>query len=274
MRREFGKVMLLTLLSAVPTVARAGWVSEWTNTAAKVNGDRMDAQNSSMAISGGRVRLEQPEVVTLIDYNGSRFTLINPTKQLFWTGTVDEYVREVAHSRTEGMRSKLGGMDKQSKKVRDAEAKPYVPPTIDPAKLPPVSITKTDVTEKIAGYDTVKYEFRADGDLFQEIWVAPALDVSSDLDPDRYLALQRKLSAGMMGKSSRQFNALYMDDEYRKILAKAFVLKVLTHHVAGSFERVATSMRQADVPASQFDVPAAYRKVALADVLPAPPSGN
>jgi hypothetical protein len=131
-------------------------------------------------------------------------------------------------------------------------------------------MTKTGVTERIAGYDTVKYEIRADGTLFQEIWVAPALDVSSDLDVDRYLSMQRKISASMLGKMAGQYNALYLNDEYRQLLAKGFVLKTITHHLAGGFERVASSMRQADVPANQFAVPSAYRKVKLSEVISTP----
>jgi hypothetical protein len=271
MRRAFHRVMLLTLLAAVPTVARAGWVSEWKNTAVKQNGDRMDPQNSSMAIAGGHVRLEQPDVVTLIDYNTGTFTLANSTTQVFWSGSVADYVRQLAHSRAMGLREKLGNIDQKNKKLKEAEAKDLDPAKVDPAKLPPVSIVKTEVTEKIAGYDTVKYECRAAGDLFQEIWVAPGLDMSSDLDIDRYLALQRQLSASMVGKAAPQYNALYRDDDYRKLLEKATALKTVTHHMGGSFEHTATSVRQADVPPSQFTVPDSYRKVALSDVLPAPP---
>ncbi len=266
MRRAFRKAILLAGLCAVPTAAHAGWVAEWTNTAVQQNGDRMDPQPASMTISDGRVRLEQPEMVTVIDYNAGRFTLMNRVKQSFWSGTVDEYVREVSTSRNKGLREKLGRAAPDNKKLK--EAKEYSPPKVDPAKLPPISIAKTDVTATIAGYDTIKYEVRVDGDLFQEMWVAPTLDVSGDLDFDRYLALQRKMSAGMLGKAGGRYNALYFDQEYRNLLAKAFVLKTVTHHLAGGFERVATSVRQAEVPASQFAVPDAYRKVKLSDVMP------
>jgi len=268
MRGVLCKATLVGVLAALPGVAQAGWVSEWTNVAVKQNGEHLDPQPSTMAIAGGRVRLEQPDVITLIDYNGGRFTLVNPTKQYFWSGTVDDYVRELSMQREKDFRAQLGGANIK-KKSKDGEDK-YAPPKIDPAKLPPLSITKTEVKEKVAGYDTVKYEFRTDGDLFQEVWVAPALDVSSELDPGRYLALQTKLGAVMMGKAAGQYNALYFNDEYRKLMEKGFVVKTVTHHIAGSFERTATSVRQADVPSSQFDVPDGYRRVNLSDVLSAP----
>lgn len=267
MTHTFRAAMLLIALSLVPPAVHAGWVTTWTNTAVKQNGDRMETQNASMAISGGRVRLEQPEVVTVIDYNTDRFTLINPVKHYFWTGTIDEYQREMGRARALKMREQFGELGKGKASPKADE---YKVPAIDPAKLPPLSISKTGLTEKIAGYDTEKYQINADGELFQEIWVAPTMDVSGDLDPNRYFAVQRKMSTTMMGKSAGQYNALYLNDEYRKLIEKAFVLKIVTHHLAGSFERSATSVSQAEVPASQFEVPEAYRKVRLSDLLSEP----
>ena len=269
----FHKAMLLVLLAVVPTSAHAGWISEWTNTAFKSNGDRVNTEQLSMSIAGGHMRTDQPDVISVADYNTGRFTLMSPQRKFFWTGTIDEYVHEVARSRAEGMSQALAQAGEKAAAAKGKE-KEYVPPKVDPAKLPPVSITKTGLTDKIAGYDTVKYEARVNGELFQEIWVAPSLNVSSDLDLDRFLDFQRKMSAGMMGKSASSYNALYLSDDYRKLLQNAFVLKVVTHHSAGSFERTATSVRQAGVAASQFQVPDAYRRVKLADVLAPPPQGS
>jgi hypothetical protein len=269
MRRAFREAMLLVLLSGLPASAQAGWVSEWTDVAYKSNGDQVNSEQSSMSLASGHMRMEQPNVISVADYNSGRFTLMSPQRKAFWTGTPDEYVREVARSRAEGMSKVLADA---GEKGHDKE-KEFTPPKVDPAKLPPISITKTAVTDKIAGYDTVKYEVRSDGDLFEEIWVAPTLNVSSDLDVDRFLAFQRKMSAGMLGKAAGSYNALYLNDEYRKLLQNAFVLKLVTHHAAGTYERTATSVHQADVAASKFEVPDAYRRVKLSDVL-APPPGS
>ncbi|MGH7788704.1 MAG: hypothetical protein ACRERC_17675 [Candidatus Binatia bacterium] len=277
MRRVFFQAMLLFVAVFMPATVRAGWVVEWANTAVKSNGDKMPAQSASMTIAGGKVRNTQPEVVTMIDYNTGHFTLMNSTKQYFWTGTVDEYVTEMTRDRSAAFKEKLGAMKLEQPNKGDAKADaadeaaaPAKPRGVDKAKLPPLSITKTEQTAKIAGHDTTKYEVRVDGDLFQEIWIAP-LNVAADLDLDRYLTEQRKMSATMLGKSSGAFNALYLSDDYRKLLEQTFVLKTITHHLAGSFERVATSIQQAEVPPDTFVIPDEYRRVRLADVLPAAP---
>jgi hypothetical protein len=75
----------------------------------------------------------------------------------------------------------------------------------------------------------------------------------------------------MLGKSSGPYNALYRSEEYRKLLDKSFALKLVTHHIAGGFERVATSFQAAEVPASEFQIPESYKRVRLEDVFNAPP---
>lgn len=226
-----------------------------------------------MEIANGRVRLAQPQIVTLVDYNSGRFTLMNPAKEYFWTGTVDEYVGEMQSNRKRNMSNQGYRIkpDTGTESDGDGGNKVAAPKPIGGAKLPPISITDTGIKEQIAGFQTAKYEIRADGELFQEVWIAPTLDVSSDLNFTRYLAEQRKLSAAMMGKSAGPYNALYSDPQYQQLLEKALALKVVTHHLAGGFERVATSFQPAEVPASQFEVPESYRRVRLADVMPAPP---
>jgi hypothetical protein len=267
MTHTFRAALLLVALSMAPPVVHAGWVTTWTNTAVKQNGDRMAPQDASMTISDGRVRLEQPEVVTVIDYNANRYTLMNPVKQYYWTGTIDEFQREMGRERATKMREQFAELRGKDAPAKDEE---YKIPVVDPAKLPPLSISKTGLSEKIAGYETEKYEIKADGELFQEIWIAPAMDVSADLDPNRYFAVQRKVSAAMLGKSADQYNALYFNDEYRRLIEKAFVLKSVTHHLGGRFERSAKAVSQNEVADTQFEVPDSYRKVRLTDVLGQP----
>lgn len=264
MKHTLHHAILLAAMIAAPVAAQAGWTSTWTNTAIKPKGERAEPQNTSMAVSGNRVRLEQPDVITVIDYNSGRITMMNPANESFWTGTVDEYVRDVTTKRDEKMKNSYGAA--AAAKMKRKEGKPYEPPKVDVAKLPPLSITNTGLTEKIAGYDAQKYNIQVDGELFQEIWVAP-IDVSRDLNFDKYLAVQRKMGAAKMGKSAGAYNALYANEQYKNLLAKSYVVKVVTHHIGGGFERTATSLREGDVPDSQFAVPEQYRRVRLFDVM-------
>lgn len=257
-------------LALSPTLAHAGWVIEWSTSASGPKGQTMPVQKATQSIANNQVRMDQPEVITIVDYDKDRFTMMNPLREYFWSGSSGDYVREMTRARDGAMRERIGSFTGQKKKADEPPAEP-TPRTIDPAKLPPVSITSTGVKEQIAGYEAEKYEVKVDGQLFEEMWIAP-IDLSADLNYDRYLAQQLKNSAAMQGKSSDAYNALYRDPEYRRLTEKATVLKNVTHHIAGTFERTATSVQQREVPPSTFTVPDSYRKVRLGDLMEKPPA--
>jgi hypothetical protein len=274
MSRVLHGLMSLGLLALAPALAQAGWVIDWSTTAVTQKDERMPTQQSIQYISDNRVRMQQPEITSITDFTQDRFTLINSTKRYFWSGSVDDYVREMTAQRTEALADRTGKLPiPQIKKdeAKKAEAE-HKKPSPSPTVLPPVSLTSAGAGGKVAGYDTDKYEVRVDGDLFQEVWLAPSLKLGSDLDLARFIAQQQKTGAAMIGKSAKQYNAMYNDAEYRDLLTKGFVLKTTTHHMAGSFERVATSVKQTDVAASEFTPPDDYRKVRLADLFDPPPT--
>lgn len=264
-------LVLVASLALVPSLARAGWVLQWTTSATNQKGEAMGAQQATQSISQNRVRMDQPEVVTIVDYGKDRLVMINPAKEYFWSGSSSDYVRDMTTARDAAMRARISQMSGKKSAKGGEPAAPPTPRTVDPAKLPPVSITATGIKEKIAGYEAEKYEVRVDGELFEELWIAP-IDMSGDLDFDRFLAQQTKNSAAMQGKSADQYSAVYRDPEYRRLTEKATVVKNVTHHLAGSFARTVTSVEQRDVPDSAFAVPESYRKVRLSDLLEPPPT--
>ena len=70
-------------------------------------------------------------------------------------------------------------------------------PPVDPKKLPPITIDKP--SRRRRSPDTrEKYEIKVDGELFQEIWIAPDLSAASDLDPVPRLRTQDERT--MQGK--------------------------------------------------------------------------
>jgi hypothetical protein len=262
-------IALIALLA--PALAQAGWVVEWSTTATNSKGEKLPSQQATQSIAENRVRMDQPEVVTITDYGTNRFTMLNPEKQYFWSGTLDEYVRDMSAARERSLRERIGQLT--GKKAEGEVSANPTPVVVDESKLPPVSITPAGTSETIAGYEAQKYEVKINGELFEEMWIAP-IDLSADLNFDRFMAQQLKNSAAMKGKAANSYNALYRSPEYRRLVEKALVVKNVTHHLSGSFERTATGIAQRDVPASAFAVPESYRKVRLADLLGPAPQTN
>ena len=248
--------LLIGALCIVPAPSQAGWVTEWEQTPIKSNGDRGATETATMQIEKGKVRLAQTSTTSLIDYNKSRFAILNPEREYFWSGTIDEYVAEMTKAR------------EQALKRRGERTNSEKQPEIDPKSLPPVVVTKTEEAETIAGHPTQKYEVRVNNELFEELWIADDLDLSSDLDAKKLVAYQRKMSAAMQGNSAKSYNAVYYSPDYQKLLEKGFALRSITHHIAGAFERKATQIKQVEIPGSEFEVPQTYRRVRLNDVFP------
>jgi hypothetical protein len=259
-------VGLVLLGSSAP--ARAGWLIEWSTNATNSKGTSLSTATASQAIAGNRVRLEQPQVITLVDYNRDEYAILNPVKYTFWSGSTEDYVRDTRAAREAAVQQRMGNLkgtfDKQGK-AATGDAK------IDPSTLPPVSVSATGERATIAGYETTKYEVRVDGALFEEVWIAP-IDLSADLDRSRYMAHQQKTAAGRSGRVARTALAVYRSPEYGALFDKGFALKTVSHHQAGRFERTATSVKQAEVDAATFAVPESYRKVRLGDLLEPPPT--
>ena len=263
MHRVLSVALGAALLASLPVAARAGWIVEWQNSAVKNTGERMDPEPATMYVSGGRVRLEQPHTTSLIDYDKGRLTLLNTDRQYFWSGSLDEYVDEMTKNRAKAMNERLG---------KDAKAK-FAVPKLDPNSLPGIVIKKTGEKKTVAGHETWKYEVLSNDEPFQELWIAEDIDLSKDLDPKKFLAYQKKMSGAMLGKAAAQYEALYRSDDYVKLLQKGYTLEAHVHHIAGGYERTATSVKQADVPPSKFDVPNDYRRVRLSDVFPSGDKG-
>lgn len=246
--------LLIGVICIGPAATQAGWIAEWEHTPIKSNGERGVTEPATMRIEKGRVRLAQPNTTSLIDYNKSRFTILNPQRQHFWSGTVDEYVAQMLKTRAAAAKRKRGENIGEEK------------PKLDPKSLPPVVIARAAETEKIAGHQTNKYEIKVNDELFEELWIADDLDLSGDMDAKKVLAYQRKMSGAMIGNSAIAYNALYHSPEYQKLLDKGFVLRSVTHHIAGGFERTAVELKEVEIPESEFVVPENYRKVRLSDV--------
>jgi hypothetical protein len=248
--------MLLALLATLARPAAAGWIVAWSNVASDARGSEISSEPSTMYIAGGRVRTEQTKMISITDYRNDRLTFLDPVRKLFWNGSVADYVAEMKRTRDEALNERMGpevGKD---------------PITTDLTKLPRIEIRKDDETTTIAGHETSKYAILAGGQPFQDAWMAADLNVNADLDPKRFIALQLKMSQAMVGRSAANFNALYRDEQYAKLLQNGFALRLKTTHIAGSYERTATSVRSAPVADELFGVPDDYRRVLLKDVFP------
>lgn len=255
MSKNYCLVLLVFTLVVGPAAAEAGWRVEWKNTPIHKSGPQ-DSEIATAYIGANKSRMEQEHLTTIFDYDQARFTVMNPKTKLFWSGTIDEYVRASARRRNEALRTSMG-----SKRGKDDDL-----PEIVVEELPEITIERSGEQREIAGHETIKYVVQVNEEQFQELWVAEGLNVAADLSPEKFLEYQRKNSRGMLGGTAKPYNALYRSPAYLDLLKKGFVLETTTHHLAGGFQQTAKSIRQVEVTPSQFAVPEDYRRAQLDDV--------
>jgi hypothetical protein len=244
------------------STAHAGWVIEETMFATKSKGDALPAEPATTRLSQGRLRVTQPNSVTVQDCVKERFSILVPERNTYWSGSFDEYTTELLASQAAARN--------QARQKPAATPRAKKPPEIDPAKLPKIVVRKTEETQKIAGYDATKYVIDSDGRKFQEVWLAGTLSLKDDLDPAKFIACQSKLTRGMQGQSAKDYGALYRSADYAQMMAAGYPLKVTVYHIAGSFTREVRSITRADVSDHDFTLPQAATRVALAELFGAP----
>ncbi len=118
-----------------------------------------------------------------------------------------------------------------------------------------ITIARAGPGESIAGYATQKYSMKTPFSQ-GEIWVAPALEFPAGY----YDMVTTSLAAGAGGPTSL-FEAM------KKQQVRGFMLKMVSTMSNPALKgvtitRVATSVEKGPIPASLFEPPAGYRKVA------------
>lgn len=120
-------------------------------------------------------------------------------------------------------------------------------------KADDVTVEKTDEHAKIAGYDTTKYIAKTK-DSTSEVWVTDQLGTFTGMNPTGPGGGRRSQSAQSWEKAFKGKNA--------------FPLRVISKTNDGQeFKMEATSIEKASIPASEFEPPAAWRKMDMGNMM-------
>jgi len=115
-----------------------------------------------------------------------------------------------------------------------------------------VEVKKTSDTETIAGYEATKYQVLVDGKLDQEIWISKDLDLTSDLNLEKF----NHMSEMRMPKATFQSSP-----EYQDLMNMGYPLREVQFQSDGKFITEVTKIEKKTISASQFEVPAGYQEM-------------
>lgn len=209
----------------------AGWVIRETNS-------ETDAE-IMMKFQDGRMVMELGGVVTIIfNTNSETLTWISHNVKKYWTGTGDEFRKQQKE-----MVREMTGMDPDQ--FSDEQNEP----------IPEVTFEKVG-TDEILGFTVNHYKIHSNGELKEEIWLAPDVTAYHEID---WKKLNKLLNA-MSSENTRDYTN---SDVYQKMMMKGFPLRSRDYSDGEvALQNEAASCEQKMIPKAELSVPAGYDKVA------------
>lgn len=124
-----------------------------------------------------------------------------------------------------------------------------------------VRVERTGQVDTLAGHPARNHQIYVEGQLTEEVWIAEDLDISRELDPDKYAQLLQQTRSD--DSSDWEF-----DPQVRALRTKGLELKSIRHAATGPEESGAVQkVEQKQLPDSTFQVPAGYKKGTMAQIL-------
>jgi hypothetical protein len=200
---------------------------------------------------GGKVRVDGAlEGLTMIvDTKAGEGWLIDAALKRFAGGPFDALAAELARfeARESGEEPADEGGDE----------------AVAPAKPHSVEIKDMGPAERLLGYETRRHRVFVDGELIEELWIAPKVDVAAEVEPAAFATAMRKL----LGDGMSVGQGYEESAAYRALRAAGYPLRQVLYFVGEKSTLEVSAVSVATFPASDFAVPKGFARVGYAELL-------
>jgi len=227
-------VVSLMMVKGAPD-AFAGWVQ------AELSGDMTYFSEGKVKSTSG-----EDDSWSVIDGSSRTITMVSPGKKSYAVLTVDELCAFISKMMS-GMTAEQKAMFEAMKKEQHSKG---------------FKMKKAGPGGKVAGYSTDKYRIDAGDARSMEVWVSTDKNLNSvyrKLTKKAKPLMDKMASCSAMGGGGMEVEN---SKEYRKLEEKGWVLKRVAKGKVGS-ETEVEKIEQKEIPASEFKVPAGYKKVSI-----------
>lgn len=235
------------LLASWPQTAQAGWLIT-------------EGQGESQAltyIQGNRLRYEDADQITIFDLNKGTMTVLHPGSKRYWTGSPEDFNRQMKAAVDAKMETELKALSPQDRELFKEEEHAAGAGESGQTAKPQVKVERAAKTDKVAGRVARKHSIYVDGALQEEVWIAEDIDISKDLDADKFSKL-------MLDTRGDDMSDWEYDPQVRQLRARGLELKSVRHAATGPEESATVQkVEQKELPASTFQVPAGYEKATM-----------
>lgn len=208
---------------------------------------------SVYSFQGGKARVDGAleGLTVIIDVNTGEGWLVDSASKRYSGGNLAELERLL--KKIEGSLDKDDALDDPAGRRASAEA----------AKPRAVVVKDLGSGERLQGYDTRRFQVLVDGELLEELWLAPKLQVASEIDLIAFgTALQK-----MIGGGPGLIQGYEESEMYRTMRAGGYALRQVLYFVGEKSTIEVTSVAIKDLPASDFVVPKGFLKIGYVELL-------
>jgi hypothetical protein len=233
-----------TLLLLVGSSARAGFRIQEVD-------PEFPGEVTTYWFQGGKARVDGAlEGLTLIvDTKAGEGWLIDSALRRFAGGPFDALAAELARLEEENLE------ESSSEEGAGEAAAPAKPHSVEVKDLGPA--------ERLLGYETRRHQVFVDGELIEEIWIAPKISTAAEVDPAAFATAMRK----MLGDSMSVGQGYEESAAYRALRASGYPLRQILYFVGEKSTLEASAVTVQDFAAGDFAVPKGFARVGYAELL-------
>jgi len=231
-----------------------------------------EKQMGKIWISDNKIKFqdENEGAAAIFDLNSGVMIQIDSTGRRYVSAKPEEYFKFIQEI-TSKMKTEIGRQlsqlppDKkaQMEEMMKAQGIPLPGKTTKPKNF---TLQKTDKSESIAGYKSVKYEIYEDGRLAEEVWTNYSV-VNDVIDMQKLSGYFQKIK-----DLSESAESLALDSKgqmvYKEVFESGFPMKKIDYDSDGTtYVEEVTNVSKSDIPDSEFQPPADYKKITMQEMM-------
>jgi hypothetical protein len=238
------RLLILGILASAVTLttvapAYAGWAIK-------------DADGTETLISKGRMKGEWETGIMILNADGETMTMVDTEKNVFATGNIDELCAQIKTM-----------VDKMMADI-PAEQRAMMEQMMSKQETPEVTIVEKGSGGKVSGFDTKHYAVHANGEPYEEVWLADDAALVSECKP--VMLMLAKFSQCMASVNPMAGSSPEASPEYAKLYDMGMVVQA--NSVGGKKEgsKQIESVEKRDVPEDTFAVPKGCKEVSFTEM--------
>lgn len=202
---------------------------------------------------GGKARVDGAleGLTVIVDLKNGDGWLIDNASKRFAGGRLSE-LSEIMKKIEGALGSDTGPGDPAGRKAPAESARPLA-----------TVVKDFGAGERILGFETRHVQVLVEGELLEELWLAPKIQIAGEVD----LVAFRDAMQKMLGGGAGLGQGYEESDSYRNLRAGGYPLRQVLYFVGEKSTLEVTSVTVKDFPASDFDIPKGFTKIGYAELL-------